>query len=40
MILNLFNKINYFKLNINVQQIQQIADRLIGCINLKKKKNY
>jgi len=36
MILNLFNKINYLKLNINVQQI---ADRLIGYINFKKKKN-
>ncbi|CAF4057928.1 unnamed protein product [Rotaria sordida] len=37
MILSLFNKINYLKLNINVQQIQQIADRLIDCINSKKK---
>ncbi|CAF1020816.1 unnamed protein product [Rotaria sordida] len=40
MILSLFNKINYLKLNINVQQIQQIADHLIDCINSKKKKNY
>ena len=34
MILSLFNKSVYLKLNINVQQI---AARLIGCINSKKK---